>query len=82
MAGNGWLNAIVRYFFVEVKKGTRLYADPVLISFIMVTHQMLFVKTLKVYYSDLCASISISINCPSIARPFTSSQVPVGNCFL
>lgn len=31
------------------------------------------------FYFDLCASISISINWPSTASPFTSSQVPVEN---
>lgn len=31
------------------------------------------------YYSDLWASVSISNICSLIARPFTSSQVPIGN---
>ena len=33
-------------------------------------------------YLDLCASISISIMNPGRASPLTSSQVPVGNCFV
>jgi serine/threonine protein kinase len=33
-------------------------------------------------YPDLCASSSISIISPGSARPLTSSQLPVGNCFV